>query len=159
MKFIGVAWCFNLWVIPIIKLNSSPSAIAQLEETSRRGGIWLEPLNAGIVALLAATALVLSQHDDPTEAATWKNYAAASGILVQVAWWERVTIFPLDNSITVMKDNKEHFKSSERNWLNGKSQLELMRLMDSWTKRHAVRATLPFLAAMTALSPKLWQSL
>lgn len=155
----GIAWCFNFWVIPIIKLNSSISAIAQFEETSRRGGIWLEPLNAGLAVSLAVTALILAQHPDPTEAATWKFYAAASVTIVQVAWWERVTIFPLDASVAAMKDDKANFKGPEHNWLEDRSRLHFCHEIDRWTRRHFVRATLPLLGALIAVAPKILHSL
>ena len=64
-------------------------------------------------------------------------------------------IFPLDVSIAAMKENKENFKAPEHNWLEEKSQGELLRSMDSWTKRHAVRATLPMVAGLIALSSKM----
>jgi hypothetical protein len=154
----GIAWCFILWVIPLIKLNNSSSAIAQFEETSHRGGVWLEPLNAGLAAALGTTGLILSQHPDPAEAALWKWNAAACITLVQVAWWERVTIFPIDDRVAAMKRDRQHFKDTDHKWLEDRSRMTLRRYMDSWTKRHAVRATLPLLAALIALAPKIRQS-
>ena len=135
MITVGIAWCFNFWIVPIIKLNGSSSAIAQFKETSYRGGIWLEPLNASIAALLAITTLLLLNHPDPAESATWKWYGAASATLVQVAWWERVLIFPIDDSVAAMKDNKENFKGTDSAWLEPWSQAGLVRSMDSWSRR------------------------
>ena len=130
-----------------------------MQEMARRGGIWLEPLNAFIAALLAVTALVTSQHHNPEEAKAWRYYAAASFTLLQVAWWERVTVFPLDDEIVAMKDERQCFKGADQNWLVEKSQLRLWRMMDRWTLRHGVRATLPVLAALIAASPKVLQTL
>ena len=142
-------------MIPIIKLNKSTNAFLQLEDTSRRGGIWLEPLNASVAALLAVMSFLVFQHPDSNEAAQWKIYAAASATLVQVAWWERVLIFPLDDAIAAMKDDPANFKDPACTWLETRAQVELGRLMDTWARRHAVRATLPLLAAMIALSAKI----
>lgn len=150
----GLAWCFNLWVLPIIRLNGSISAPAQMEEMARRGGIWLEPGNACIAALLAVVAVFTSQHSDPMEAATWRYYAAASFTLLQVAWWERVTIFGLDDEIVALKGERRDCKGSESIQMDRERQAKLWRIMDRWTVRHAVRAGLPVVAAFLAVTPK-----
>lgn len=150
----GIAWCFNLWVVPIIRLNTSSSAPSQMEEMARRGGIWLEPGNACIAALLAVVAVITSQHNDATEAAAWRYYAASSLTLLQVAWWERVTIFSLDDQIVALKDRKRDFKGPESTQMEEERGVKLSQIMDRWTLRHAVRATLPVVAAFVAVTPK-----
>jgi hypothetical protein len=81
---------------------------------------------------------------------------------VQVAWWERVTIFPIEGNVERMKEDKtkENFSSkgsleTEKNWLlEERGKGVVWREMDRWMRRHAVRATLPFLAALIAVWPK-----
>ncbi|KAK4496170.1 hypothetical protein PRZ48_012150 [Zasmidium cellare] len=150
----GIAWCFNLWVIPLIRLNTSDSAIDQHKETVRRGGVWLEPLNAAIAASFAILAGLSTQHASPEEAALWKYYAAASFVLVQVAWWERVFVFSLDDAIAAMKDDKTNFKGERPHFHSG-SQPEFHRLLSRWMVMHAARPTLPFIAAVIALWPRI----
>lgn len=130
-----------------------------MQEMARRGGIWLEPGNAFIAALLALTALATSQQHDPTEAAAWRYYAAASFTLVQVAWWERWKVFPLDDEIVALKESKSDGKSSEQGWLDDERLLKLWRAMDRWIVRHGVRATLPVVAALIAVAPKVIQTM
>lgn len=153
--FTGIAWCFKLWVVPIIKLNPTISAINQFEETFRRGGVWLEPLNAFIAALLALIAIVKSQSPETQESENWKCFALASVTLVQVAWWERVFIFPLDDAVTAMKGNKGNFQSCDGQVFTIRSKAALHNVMDQWMIRHAVRATLPFIAAFIAATSKM----
>lgn len=104
---------------------------------------------------MALTAILLSQHSDPGEVATWKYYAAASATLVQVAWWERLCIFPLDRAATAMKQDNANLKGSAHEWLDERSLLELRGLMNKWAFYHAVRASLPFAAAMIAFYAKM----
>ncbi|OAL44742.1 hypothetical protein IQ07DRAFT_549867 [Pyrenochaeta sp. DS3sAY3a] len=151
----GIAWSFNFWIIPIIKLNPSVSAVAQFEETSRRGGRWLEPINACFAFTFAMMALLLSQHSDPSEATNWKAYAMSSATLFQVAWWERVMIFPLERSAARLKQNKVLPENSERIWMEDSSRAILHQIMDKWCRWHIVRATLPLIASLIALSTKI----
>jgi len=150
----GLAWSFILCVLPIIKLpvNSLRSAIAQFEETIRRGFLILQPS-----ALLSQPhwhpqLSWASQHPQPAEAATWKSYTVACFVVMQVAWWETMLIAPLSDSIVALKE-KEKFKGPEQNWLEKKDQVKLLRLIDKWTVRHVVWATLPLVSGMIALSP------
>lgn len=99
--------------------------------------------------MLALTAFLASQHPDYAEAAIWKTYAVACFVVVQVGWYETVLIVPLSESIVALKEN---FKGPEQNWLEEKIQVELFRLIDTWTVRHVVRATLPLVAGMIVLS-------
>lgn len=69
-------------------------------------------------------------------------------VVVQVGWYETVLIVPLSESIVALK---EHFKGPEQNWLEDKTQVELFRLIDKWTLRHVVRATLPLVSGMIVL--------
>ncbi|KAF2847111.1 hypothetical protein T440DRAFT_456868 [Plenodomus tracheiphilus IPT5] len=150
----GIAWSFSLWIIPVIKLNKSSSAILQLEETSRRGGKWLEPLNASFAFFFGINALLLSKHPNPAEAAGWKCYATASLTLLQVAWWERVMIFPLEAHIAKMRKNKPSLGEFQENCMDDPSQQVLHQSLDRWSQWHVVRATLPLVAALIALSAR-----
>lgn len=151
----GIAWSFNLWVVPIIKLNTSNSAIAQLLETSRRGGAWLEPLNASFAFLFGITAALLSQHPDPAQAAQWKPFAASFATLLQVAWWERVMIFPLEAYIANLDQSKGKTGGTGAGWMDQATNKVLHKSLDKWCRWHAVRATLPLIASLIALAAKL----
>lgn len=152
---IGVAWSFNLWVVPIIKLNKSISAVTSLLETSRRGGMWLEPANAASAVLFGVNAILVSQHPDASEAALWKAYAISSAALFQVAWWERVFIFPLEEWIAALDKEKGKMGGSGDSWMDATTTMALHRDMDKWCRYHAVRATLPLIAGLVALSAKM----
>jgi hypothetical protein len=136
-------------------LNQSSSAIAQLLETSQRGGAWLEPLNASFALLFGVTAALLSQHPDPAEAAQWKPFAASFATLLQVAWWERVMIFPLEASIANLEKSKEKNRGPEGVWMDHATSKALHKSLDKWCRWHAVRATLPLIASLIALVTKL----
>jgi hypothetical protein len=147
----GLAWSFILWVVPIIKVpvNSSRSAIVQFEETIRRGGLILAPVCISLAASLALTSFLASKQLDPVEAATWKTYALACFVVVQVGWYETFLIVPVSEKIVALK---EDFKGLEQNWLDDRTQVELFRLIDIWTVRHVIRATLPLVSGMIVLS-------
>ncbi|CZT15471.1 uncharacterized protein RCC_01328 [Ramularia collo-cygni] len=150
----GIAWCFIGWVVPIIKLNTnSKTAAAQLVDTAYRGGIWLEPFNAALAATLGLMSIALRYHPDPVEAASWKFFAGASFTLLQVAWWERVFIFPLDDAVMAIRDTQDR-KSAANGLSEQKKLADLHRMLDAWAVYHSVRATLPFVAAMVALTGK-----
>lgn len=113
----------------------------------------MEPLNAAIAASFALLAVLTTQHPNAEEAALWRYYAAAAFVLVQVAWWERVFVFPIDDAIAAMKDDNSNFKREQPHFHDG-SQREFHRLMRRWSYMHAVRATLPLVAAVVALWPR-----
>lgn len=69
-------------------------------------------------------------------------------VVVQVGWYETFLIVPLSESIVALK---EDFKGPEQNWLEDKAQMKLLRLIDTWTLRHAIRATLPLVSGMIVL--------
>ncbi|KAK1807234.1 hypothetical protein LTR12_018422, partial [Friedmanniomyces endolithicus] len=123
-------------------------------EVSRRGARWLDPLNAAIAVCLMIIAVLQSQHPEPVEAAQWKSFAGASCTLFQVAWWERVMIFWLDDAAVALKDDRGNFKGGEGVWLREVAQVEFRSIVDLWGRRHAVRATLPLLAALILLAPR-----
>jgi hypothetical protein len=94
---------------------------------------------------------ILVYHEaDPSEAAAWKYYAAASATLVQVAWWERLLIFPIDRAATALRSEKD----AGQGWLDDGSLKQLHRLLDRWGWYHSMRASLPFLAALVVLYGK-----
>ncbi|KAL6702821.1 hypothetical protein ACN47E_000907 [Coniothyrium glycines] len=151
----GIAWSFTFWVVPIIKLNQSNSAIAQLEETSRRGGAWLEPINASFAFLLGFIAILISRHPDPAEAAQWRYFAISCITLLQVAWWERVMIFPLEAKIVALRKNAGKSESAGGSRMDDTERNALHGLLDAWSRWHVVRATLPLIASLVALSTKM----
>lgn len=59
-------------------------------------------------------------------------------------------IFPLEATIARMADNKAASSSMDNATVQA-----LHQSLDKWRRRHAVRATLPFIAAVVALSAKL----
>ncbi|CAA9962459.1 hypothetical protein PTNB73_03360 [Pyrenophora teres f. teres] len=148
----GIAWCFILWIVPIIKLNKSISAIASLIEVSKRGGRWLDPVNGSFAFLLAFIAILVSRHPDASEAALWKYYAVSSAALFNVAWWERVFIFPLEDWIAALDKEKGKIGASSDRWMDATTGSALHRDMDKWCRYHSVRATLPLIAGLVALS-------
>ncbi|KAK3629226.1 hypothetical protein LTR56_005102 [Elasticomyces elasticus] len=150
----GIAWCFNLWILPIIRLNTSTSALTQFAEVSKRGAKYLDPLNAGIAITLALIAILQTQHPFPVEGTGWKVPAAASFTLFQVAWWERVMIFCFDDAAVALKEDRANSKGGEGLWLREAANVEFARIMDCWERSHAVRATLPLIAAVILLAPR-----
>lgn len=94
------------------------------------------------------TSFLASKQLDAVEAATWKTYAVACFVVVQVGWYETFLIVPVSDKIVALKEN---FKGPEQNWLEDETQAELFRLIDIWTVRHVVRATLPLLSGMILL--------
>lgn len=69
--------------------------------------------------------------------------------IVQVGWYEAFLIAPVCEKIVALKEN---FKGLEHSCLEDRTQVELFRLIDVWTVRHIVRATLPLVSGMIVLS-------
>ena len=62
-------------------------------------------------------------------------------------------IFSLDDAAVAMKENQKNFEGIEGTWLQQSDQVEFRRIIDRWSLRHALRATLPLVAALILLSP------
>ncbi|RMZ73870.1 hypothetical protein GMOD_00004672 [Pyrenophora seminiperda CCB06] len=149
----GSAWSFIIWVVPIIKLNKSFSAVTSLIDMSKRGGKWLEPANASSAVLLAINAILVSQHPDASEAALWKLYAIGSAALFNVAWFEHFFIFPLENRIAALDEKSKMGGSGER-WMDVLTGTTLHRDLDKWCRYHGVRATMCVVAASCAFAAR-----
>ncbi|KAK5732603.1 hypothetical protein LTR17_010418 [Elasticomyces elasticus] len=145
-----IPWLQLLFTIILIFV----SALTQFAEVSKRGAKYLDPLNAGIAINLALVAILQTQHPSPIEVTEWKVSAAASFTLFQVAWWERVMIFCFDDAAAALKEDRANSKGGEGLWLREVANVEFSRIMDCWERRHAARATLPLLAALVLLAPR-----
>lgn len=146
----GVAIALSGWVVPLLLLPSTPSRTItdQFEEIIRRGYRYLQPSSQLLaVALLATTALTY-YHPDQDLAAEWKWYAAAALVLVQVAWYEVVLIFPINDQVIAMGDKLE----GDDIWLEEREHAKLHELIRSWRRWHFGRIAAPFVAACLTLA-------
>ena len=65
-----------------------------------------------------------------------------------MAWWERLTIFPLERAAIETKERLEGEKKSEDTWMPRREREEFRALLDRWGVRHLGRATPPLVAVV-----------
>lgn len=75
--------------------------------------------------------------------------------MLQVTLWETFALFPINDAVNAMADQKENYRDTELTWLGAAGHTELLRRMDSWSSRQIVRAMLPLIAAAIASYPKI----
>ncbi|KAK4621834.1 hypothetical protein CLAFUW4_07536 [Fulvia fulva] len=143
----GIAFSLNTWTLPIIKLNPTTTSIPQLLDIGRIGGRTLDPANIAVALVLVFVSVVQAQYPSFAVATSWKVPASASFMLFQVAWWEKLTIFPLERAAIAMKERLEGEKASGQGvWMGRREREEFHGLLDRWGVRHLGRAVPPVIA-------------
>ena len=78
----------------------------------------------------------------------WKYWAAAVAVLVQVAWYEVVYIFPSNDRIIEIGDALERPGKED---LDENTTVELNMVLKKWQRRNLVRASTPLVTALIGL--------
>lgn len=122
--------------------------IAQFDYQIHLGEHYLLPSGRiQAISLLAITYLT-SQQPDPSNATKWKYYAATAFIIVQVAWYEAVFIFPINRQIRHLNGK---FGRRDESVLPDADQKTLVSLLQKWRSLHWVRVVLPLLGSLVSL--------
>nr|OQO08206.1 hypothetical protein B0A51_18534 [Rachicladosporium sp. CCFEE 5018] len=129
--------------------NTSRSKIDQFKETFRRGGVFLQPTSQALALLTASMSILCYKHPDPAMVARASWYMAAMATVFQVAWYEALFIFPINDKVAAME--KDFSKPGDQ-MLDEKDQKRLDDLIRSWQLRQSVRAALPFVAGCITLA-------
>ncbi|OQO02920.1 hypothetical protein B0A48_11203 [Cryoendolithus antarcticus] len=137
--------------MPIILLpsNTSRSKIDQFKETFRRGGVFLQPASQAFALLTSLMGILSYLHRDPAIVARASWYMAATATVFQVAWYEALFIFPINDQVAAMG---KHFSGPEEQMLDERDQKKLDDLIRSWQLRQSLRAALPFVAGCITLA-------
>jgi hypothetical protein len=78
----------------------------------------------------------------------WKWYAAAGLVLVQVAWYEVVFIFPINDQAIAMGDKLDGGDL----WLKSSEHAKLQELLRSWPRWHFGRILAAFIPGCITLA-------
>ena len=142
----GISVCLYAWIIPIL-LVSHPTrtTIKQFNIMIHKGLTYLLPSSRVMSISLASTAYLLSQSPNPEVAAKWRYWAIVLVILVPIAPYEMLAIFPINQKIAeigerVEKDGSDRLSEAETEEVKG--------LIRKWQKRHIGRMLLPFAASL-----------
>lgn len=98
-------------------------------------------------------AVLTSRHPDEAISARWKIYAVAGAVIAQVAWYEVVFIFPINDEIVAMGRKLEGSKKAD---LSEAERKKLLSLLERWARLHWGRILLPLVAAIIAIQAVLW---
>lgn len=147
----GVAFALHQWIIPLIRIGSTPqSKIAQFRLTITLGFRYLQPLSRIFGVLTLAIIALLYTHSDPTLAAQTKLYVVVLAILVPLGPYEEKLIFPTNDRILAMGEEigKEGMgDGTGDDEASRKRKQELSDLLSSWQAWHTGRVVAPFVAA------------
>ena len=123
--------------------------VAQFDDTISRGEKYLLPSSRILAVGLVSLGILTSQHSDEAIAAMWKYYALAGFVLVQVAWYEIVFIFPINRKVREMG---KVFEGNKKSSLPDTQQKELIANLEKWKRFHTVRVILPLVGACISLA-------
>ncbi|KAF3041358.1 hypothetical protein E8E12_008231 [Didymella heteroderae] len=138
----GLSSCLSLWLIPLISLLPPAQACRQFTQTVTWGFQYLQPSSRILGASLLLTTVLTSRLADAEHAQRWKLWAVALGILVPVAPYEALCIFPINDSVKRMGEQVRSGADEKR------VAPELIRLLDRWRVRNYGRVVLPLVAGV-----------
>ncbi|EME43098.1 hypothetical protein DOTSEDRAFT_54011 [Dothistroma septosporum NZE10] len=145
----GIAWSFNVFLLPIIKLNPTTTAIPQLLHITTIGARTLDPANIIVALVLVLVSVLQAVYSDFSITTSWRVTALAAFILFQVAWWERLTVFPLERQAKATQERLEGAKgaeSREGTWMKERDRAQFSKLLSRWGLMHMGRGTPPLIA-------------
>lgn len=132
----------------LLPTTPSRTITKQFEEVIRLGYKYLQSGSRNLAIAVLATTVLTYYHPDPAIASKWKWYAAASFTLVQVAWYEVVFIFPINDQAIAMGDKLE----GDDMWLQDREHAKLHELLRSWRRWHFGRIMAAFIPGCMTLA-------
>lgn len=135
-------------MVPLLLLPSTPSrtVVDQFNETIRRGGKYLQTASQILAFLLAITTYLTYRVSD------WESYLAALAVLLSVAWWEAVFIFPINDEVKAMEGK---FEGESQVWLSALEHMMLLNTIKRWRMWHLGRILAVFAAGLLTLNAAL----
>jgi len=147
LPLVGLATCLSLWVIPIILLADSPRTMAtQFAELVGRGAQYLQPTSRLLGLSMVALTALSYRHPDPDIATKWKDYAVCSCMLVVLAPYETLLIFPINDQV---EEIGSRLRKTGKGL--GDEYTQLKMLLRKWQMLQTGRILMPFLAALLSL--------
>ena len=98
---------------------------------------------------LVSLAVLTWQNPDETVATRWKYYAITGFVIAQVAWYEIVFIFPINDEIRAMNTK---FEGKEDQSLPETDHKRLISLLEKWQLLHWGRILLPLVGSIISLA-------
>lgn len=132
----------------LLPTTPSRTITDQFKEVIRRGYKYLQSSSRNIAIAVLATAGLTYYHPDGAVAAKRKWYAAAFGLLIQVAWYEMVFIFPINDQAIAMGEKLEGGDL----WLADSEHARLQGLIRSWRWWHFGRILAAFVPGCLTLA-------
>jgi hypothetical protein len=152
----GVSSSMSFLSIPLIMKSPTLKGMTiQFHDMVTKGFKYLQPGSRTITISLAALTYTLHQNTDRSTALRWKYWFTSFAILAQLAWYEIVKIFPINDRIAEIGNVLEQAGEDEG---DKEKRMELIELLRKWQRRNLVRAFGPLIAALIGLSSLLWSS-
>ena len=132
----------------LLPTTPSRTITEQFEEIIRRGYKYLQSGSRNLGLAVLAAAVLTYYHPDENVAWKWKWYAGAFAVLMQVAWYEVVFIFPINDRVIAMGDKLE----GDDLWLTDSEHAKLHGLIRSWRRWHFGRIVAAFVPGCLTLA-------
>lgn len=148
--FGGAAMGMYLFSIPIIQTGrdfSTKVMLRQFHHLITLGARYMQ--NGSRVQALSLLTLswLCYRHPDDRIHGAWLHFAAALFVLVQIAWYEVVFVFPYNDALIEMERRLERVDVKSDRAVGAEGN----RLLEGWRMWHIGRIAIPFIAAAIAL--------
>ncbi|MCJ1252777.1 hypothetical protein MMC24_000583 [Lignoscripta atroalba] len=141
----GASAALSFVVIPIELLAPPKIFTTQFSATIQKGKELLQTSSRATALTFVVLAWSCSQHSDVALASKWRYYATSAALMVAIAPYEILYVFPVNDRIGELGERLQGESLEE------KEEKELRALMLSWRRRNLGRVTLVFAAAAVGL--------
>lgn len=138
-----------LFSVPVIETGRGFSTQVMLRQFHHLISLGIKYIQAGSRVqgiTLAACTWLLYRHSDPEIQSAWPYFAAALVVGLQVAWYEIVFVFPINDKLIEMKGRLEKMDEKADRAMGP----EVLELLEKWRTWHIGRIVIPFLAVAIA---------
>ncbi|KAF9697653.1 hypothetical protein EKO04_004190 [Ascochyta lentis] len=140
----GLSSCLSLWIMPLTTLLPPHLAASQFTQTVTWGSQYLQPTSRLLAASLLLTTLLTYCLPTPEHAAAWPYWAAALAVLLPVAPYEVIFIFPINERVQAIAGALEGGGDEKG------AKRELVVLLQQWRVRNYGRVGMPVVAGVVA---------
>ncbi|KAH7399856.1 hypothetical protein BKA64DRAFT_777995 [Cadophora sp. MPI-SDFR-AT-0126] len=149
----GAAHGMYIFSIPIVKnSDSSMIMLRQFHQLITLGARYMQESSRVKGLALALLTYLLYSHPDEEISGRWKWFGAALVLGAQVAWYEVVFVFPMNDRLVEMEGElKEVGEGEERKRRDREIRAEVLRLLEQWQKWHIGRIVMPLMCTCLAV--------